>query len=159
MTMNPSPQGPSNESSPKLTLDMFSGLEPQLKEALAIRMRVFVEEQGVDPALEIDDDDAVAWHVLARLDGVPVGTARLVMLDQLRAKIGRVAVLPESRGRGIASQLVKLLMEYARREGRTQALLDSQLPVIPLYEKLGFTPVGEVFLDADILHRRMIRKL
>ncbi len=142
-----------------ITLDMFSGTDPQLKEALEIRCRVFVEEQGVDPALEIDDYDGVAWHVLARLDGTPVGTARLVMLDQQRAKIGRVAVLPEYRGQGIATQLVKLLMEYSRREGRTQAILDAQLTVIPLYEKLGFEAVGEVFLDADILHRRMIRKL
>jgi len=156
MTRGPEKNG---QSPADLTLDMFSGLDPQLKEALAIRMRVFVEEQGVDPALEIDDDDAVAWHVVARIDGEPAGTARLVMLDQLRAKIGRVAVLPEYRGHGIATQLVKLLMEYARREGRTQAILDSQLPVMPLYEKLGFTAVGEVFLDADILHRRMIRKL
>jgi predicted GNAT family N-acyltransferase len=142
-----------------LTLDMFSGTDPQLKEALAIRWRVFVEEQNVDPALEIDDYDGVAWHVLARLDGQPVGTARMVMLDQHRAKIGRVAVLSEHRGKGIATQLVQLLMEYARREGRTQAILDSQLTAMPLYEKLGFEAEGEVFLDADILHRRMVRKL
>ncbi len=142
-----------------LTFDMFSGTDPLLKEALAIRATVFVEEQGVDPALEIDDYDGVAWHVLARVDGEPVGTARLVMLDQLRAKIGRVAVLSAYRGQGIATQLVQLLMEYARREGRTQALLDSQLTVMPLYEKLGFVAEGEVFLDADILHRRMTRKL
>jgi predicted GNAT family N-acyltransferase len=142
-----------------LTFDMFGGTDPQLKEALAIRAVVFIEEQGVDPALEIDDYDGVAWHVLARIDGEPVGTARLVMLDQLRAKIGRVAVLPTHRGQGIATQLVQLLMEYARREGRTQALLDSQLTVMPLYEKLGFVAEGEVFLDADILHRRMARKL
>lgn len=140
-------------------IDMFPGTDPQLKAALEIRFRVFVEEQGVDPNLEIDDYDGVAWHVLARVDGQPAGTARLVMLDQQRAKIGRVAVLPEYRGQGIASQLVQLLMEYARREGRTQAILDAQLPVIPLYEKLGFEAVGEVFLDADILHRRMVRKL
>ncbi|MNY67581.1 hypothetical protein D3C86_2051980 [compost metagenome] len=50
-------------------------------------------------------------------------------------------------------------MEYARREGRTQAVLDSQLSAMPLYEKLGFEAEGEVFLDADILHRRMTRKL
>lgn len=142
-----------------LSLDLFTGTEPGLKEALAIRMRVFVEEQGVDPALEIDDYDGVAWHVVARRDGEAVGTARLVMLDQQRAKIGRVAVVPEHRGQGIASQLVRLLMDYAKREGRTEALLDAQLPVIPLYEKLGFTAVGEVFLDADLLHRRMTRKL
>ncbi len=144
---------------PVLSFEMFSGTEAPLKEALFIRMRVFVEEQGVDPALEIDDYDGVSWHVLARLDGQAVGTARLVMLDQHCAKIGRVAVLDEHRGQGIASQLVKLLMEYAHREGRTEAILDSQLAAIPLYEKLGFHAVGEVFLDADILHRRMIRKL
>lgn len=142
-----------------LTFTMFDGTEPPLEEALAIRFQVFVEEQGVDPALEVDDYDGVAWHVLARADGEPVGTARLVMLDQQRAKIGRVAVLPEHRGHGIGTQLVQLLMEYARREGRKEALLDAQLSAMSLYEKLGFEAVGEVFLDADILHRRMTRKL
>lgn len=142
-----------------LTFEIFGGTEAALKDALAIRWQVFVEEQGVDPDLEIDDLDGVAWHVLAREDGEPLGTARLVMLDQLRAKIGRVAVLPEARGRGIGTQLVRLLMEYARREGRKEAILDAQLSAMSLYEKLGFEAIGEVFLDADILHRRMTRKL
>lgn len=142
-----------------LILDLFPGTDPQLRDALAVREAVFVQEQGVPIEEEIDDYDGVAWHVLARVDDAPVATARLVSLDADRVKIGRVATLPDYRGQGIATKLVKLLMEFARREGFGEAILDSQLAAMPVYEKLGFAPIGEVFLDAGILHRRMTRKL
>lgn len=142
-----------------LTLDLFAGTDPQVRDALRIRETVFVEEQGVPLELEIDDYDGIAWHVLAREDETPVGTARLISLDASRVKIGRVATLASHRGKGIASKLVKLLMEYARREGFAEAVLDSQLEAMPLYEKLGFVAEGPIFMDADIPHRRMTRKL
>ncbi len=142
-----------------LTLDLFPGTDPQLRDALQVREAVFVQEQGVPIEEEIDDYDGVAWHVIARVDDAPVATARLVSMDADRVKIGRVATLPDYRGQGIATKLVKLLMEYARREGFSEAVLDSQLAAMPLYEKLGFVAGGEVFLDAGILHRRMTRKL
>lgn len=142
-----------------LALDLFPGTDPQLRDALAVRAAVFVQEQGVPLEEEIDDYDGVAWHVLARINDAPVATARLVSLDADRVKIGRVATLGDYRGRGIATKLVTLLMEYARREGFCEAVLDSQLAAMLLYEKLGFEPVGPVFLDAGILHRRMTRKL
>lgn len=142
-----------------LILDLFAGTDPQLRDALGVRDLVFVQEQGVPPEEEIDDYDGVAWHVIARVDEAPVGTARLVSLDADRVKIGRVATLPAFRGQGIASKLVRLLMEFARREGFDTAVLDSQLAAMPVYEKLGFVAEGEVFLDAGILHRRMTRKL
>ena len=142
-----------------MTFDLFPGTAPQLKEALAIRHEVFVLEQNVPIELEIDDHDGIAWHILAYEGDQPVATARLVTLDADRVKIGRVSTLEAYRHRGIATGLVRLLLEYAQREGFSEAILDSQLPVLPLYEKLGFVPQGEVFLDADILHRRMSRKL
>ncbi|MBO9541346.1 GNAT family N-acetyltransferase [bacterium] len=142
-----------------LTLDLFAGTDPQVRDALRIRETVFVQEQGVPLDLEIDDYDGIAWHVLAREDDQAVATARLISLDASRVKIGRVATLPAHRGKGIASKLVRLLMEYARREGFAEAVLDSQLDAMPLYEKLGFVAEGQIFMDADIPHRRMTRKL
>ncbi|HEY9899341.1 MAG TPA: GNAT family N-acetyltransferase [Pantanalinema sp.] len=142
-----------------LSLDLFAGTDPQVRDALRIREAVFVHEQGVPLDLEIDDYDGIAWHVLASEDDTPVATARLISLDASRVKIGRVATLKPHRGKGIASKLVRLLMEYARREGFTEAVLDSQLEAMPLYEKLGFVAEGPIFMDADIPHRRMTRKL
>lgn len=138
---------------------LFPGTDPLLASALAIRQAVFVDEQGVPPELEIDDYDGIAWHALATLDGAPAATARLVTLDAARVKIGRVATLASFRRRGLAGQLLELLMEYARREGFVEAILDSQLSALPLYEQHGFVAEGEIFVEADLPHRRMRRKL
>ena len=44
-------------------------------QAFAIRMRVFVREQRVPAAIELDRDDDRAIHFLASVDGRAVGTA------------------------------------------------------------------------------------
>src|SRR5256886_11575376 len=51
----------------------------ELEKAFAIRTRVFVKEQGVPEAIELDRDDRRAWHFLAFVGRRPVGTARIVM--------------------------------------------------------------------------------
>jgi predicted GNAT family N-acyltransferase len=143
----------------ELILDFVAGTDPKFRDALLVRQAVFVEEQGIDPEIEVDEYDGICWHALAYLGDQVVGTARLVTLDRFTAKIGRVAVLGEARGRGIASALMRLLEDYAKREGLTRAVLDSQFQVIPLYEKLGYEAEGEPFLDAGIVHKRMTKAL
>ena len=63
----------------------------------AIRRAVFIIEQQVPEALEWDDDDAAATHLLAidPASGEAVGTARILP----DGRIGRMAVLPSWRGR------------------------------------------------------------
>ncbi len=120
----------------------------------AVRMKVFVEEQGVPPWEEMDEYDDVAEHFLVAVDGQVVGTARLVDKGEGVGKIGRVAVLPEYRGRGFGRDLMRQVMEAGFRRFQT-LMLDAQLAVIPFYEALGFAAEGDVFLDAGIEHRRM----
>ncbi len=73
------------------------GKTEDLAACLALRRAVFIDEQGVSEADEIDDLDAEAVHLLAIKDTAPVGTARLLILGDT-GKIGRVCVLPEARG-------------------------------------------------------------
>ena len=49
----------------------------EVEQALAIRCAVFVAEQGVAEALEIDGRDPAARHLLDFRQGKPVGTLRL----------------------------------------------------------------------------------
>ena len=65
----------------------------------ALRRIVFIDEQGVSEADEVDDKDGAAIHLLAQLGGVPIGSARL-LCDGATGKIGRVCVLAEHRGSG-----------------------------------------------------------
>ncbi len=130
-----------------------------LDACLALRFKVFVDEQAVPVEEERDALDAVATHLLATIDGTPMGTARIVWLDDT-AKIGRVCVLKATRGTGLGKQLIEAAVAVAAgRKGITKAKLGSQVHAIGFYEKLGFEVFGPVYLDAGIEHRDMVRAL
>ncbi|WP_018657240.1 GNAT family N-acetyltransferase [Actinomadura flavalba] len=126
--------------------------------ALAIRMRVFVTEQGVPPEIELDADDAAARHFLARLDGRPVGTARLLDRDGTGV-LGRLAVLPETRGTGLGAALVRAVEAQARAESLTAVRLHAQTSARGFYERLGYTAYGPEDEEAGIPHVWMHRRL
>jgi ElaA protein len=135
--------------------------EAERAEAMRIRFAVFVEEQRVPRELEVDEFDVMAVHLLAVEEGTgnPIGTARILDKGKGVAKIGRVAVLPGYRGRGVGEALMRAALDRARRSGHTVAVLDAQVPVIGFYERLGFVAEGAVFDDAGIPHRRMSLRL
>ncbi len=126
----------------------------QMAAAYAIRRRVFIEEQKIDPELERDHYDLSALHVLALENGRTVGCGRVV-LTAAGAKIGRMAVLAEKRGGGIGRMVLDALVEIARRNGARLAYLHAQVPVEGFYLKSGFHGASEVFEEAGIPHRRM----
>jgi ElaA protein len=72
----------------------------------ALRRTVFIEEQGVSEADEVDDRDGEAIHLLATVAGRPVGSARL-LIEGDTGKIGRVCVLAEARGTGLGAALMR----------------------------------------------------
>ncbi|MCL3881788.1 GNAT family N-acetyltransferase [Marivita sp. GX14005] len=125
----------------------------------ALRHTVFVEEQNVPPELERDALDASAIHLLASVEGTPMGAARIVLTGDT-GKIGRVCVLPEARGTGLGASLIREALHILNAQtGITRAVLGAQLSALTFYEKLGFTAYGEVFDDAGIDHRMMEYRL
>lgn len=125
----------------------------------ALRRTVFIEEQGVAESDEIDDLDGEAIHLLAWQDGKAVGTARILLMGD-NAKIGRVCVLQDARGTGLGTKLIRAAIDVLRaRPGIRRVKLGSQLHATGFYEKLGFKAVGQVYDDAGIPHRDMIREL
>ena len=125
----------------------------------ALRRTVFIEEQNVPEADEVDGRDAGAVHLLATVDGRPVGTARLLVSGD-SGKIGRVCVLAEMRGKGIGALLIEAAVrEFAANPAIGKVKLSAQINALPFYERLGFTAEGDEYLDAGIVHRDMFRTL
>ena len=125
----------------------------------ALRRRVFIEEQGVSEADEIDMLDDTALHLLAIRDGVAVGTVRL-LVEGHTVKIGRVCVLADRRGQGLGAALMQAAVAEARKlPGVTTAKLGAQTHALGFYERLGFSAFGPEYLDAGITHRDMKRTL
>lgn len=135
------------------------GLTTDLATCHALRRQVFIEEQRVPEAEEVDGRDAEALHILAKKDGEAIGCARILLIGEI-GKIGRVCVLGAYRGQGIGVALIEAALQVLRDQpGVSQAKLGSQTHAIGFYEKLGFHATGPEYLDAGIAHRDMLRDL
>ncbi len=125
----------------------------------ALRRTVFIEEQGISEADELDDRDDAAVHLLARDNTGALGSARLLVEDGT-GKIGRVCVLPQGRGRGIGAALIRAGVAHFRHRGDLATVkLGAQTHALGFYAALGFHAVGEVYDDAGIAHQDMILSL
>ena len=125
----------------------------------ALRRAVFIEEQGVSEADEVDGLDDQAIHLLATLDGTPVGSARLLAMGET-GKVGRVCVLAQARGTGLGAALMQAAVEEFRRiPGMKQVKLGAQTHALGFYERLGFAAFGPEYMDAGIPHRDMVLAL
>lgn len=131
-----------------------------LTDAFAVRIAVFVDEQGFSRELEIDDTDPVAHHVVLYREGRPVATGRLFPQEEDNSVyvIGRVAVHKEHRG-GTGRQLMLLLEQEALLLGAVATTLGAQEQAVPFYEKLGYVAYGESYMDEFCPHQNMKKTL
>lgn len=115
-----------------------------------LRQQVFVVEQECAyPDLDGRDLEPATRHVLMtdREDAL-VGYAR-VLDDAISWRIGRVVLVPEVRGRGLADPLMETALQVC--VGR-DVVLDAQAPLVGWYESLGYVVDGDEFLDDGIPH-------
>jgi len=125
-----------------------------LYDMLALREAIFVVEQNCIYQ-ELDGRDKIAQHLLVKLDGVVVACLRLLPPagQELRARVGRVAVSSSWRKRGIARGLVEMAIAKARLDYPSQGIyLDAQTYLQVFYESLGFHVCGNEFLEDGIPH-------
>lgn len=150
--------------------------ESALPDLRSVRETVFVQEQNVPLDMEWDELDPLCRHVLARdAQGRAIGTGRLVPplaaiqgpiarvaveadpSEATTARIGRMAVLADWRGRGVGDALLRALIDEARRLGWREVSLHAQVSAIGFYVRHGFLPCDAPFVEAGIDHQTMHR--
>ena len=131
----------------------------ELYDALALRCRVFVLEQGPYP--DPDGLDRVSWHLLGH-DGAGALQAYLRVVDPgarfAEPSMGRVITSPEVRGTGAGRLLVA---EGVRRIDETWPGLDNRISaqahLAEFYGSFGYKTQGDAYLEDGILHVEMVR--
>ncbi|MBQ8287733.1 MAG: GNAT family N-acetyltransferase [Clostridia bacterium] len=128
------------------------------EEAKSIRITVFCEEQGF--VEEFDDADNVAVHLVAFDGDTAIGTCRYYETEITGCYlIGRIAVCRSYRGRGIGGMLVRAAEAQIVSRGGTRAHIGAQVRAMPFYESIGYTPVGERYMDEHVEHQGMEKEL
>ena len=132
--------------------------QAEVDAALALRERVFVGEQGVSLEADRDGHDNRALHVVAVDAGRVVGTCRLLFADDV-ARLGRLAVEPLLRGGGLGGAILAAAERLAASRGATMMRLHAQTAALSLYERAGYGPRGERFMEEGIEHLTMEKDL
>ncbi|MBI4200969.1 MAG: GNAT family N-acetyltransferase [Chloroflexi bacterium] len=131
----------------------------ELEGVRSLRLRVFVEEQGVPREMELDALDATALHAVAVQDGAIVGTGRLILDAPAHGVIGRMAVSLPLRRQGIGTDVLAFLEDCAHSLGIQRITLHAQSYVKEFYSCRGYQEEGEPFLEAGIQHIQMSKAL
>ncbi len=119
--------------------------------ARAVRDAVFIDEQGIDEALEHDKCDPHVQHVVLFIEENPIATGRI---DE-NGKIGRVAVLKTYRKQGHGHRVMEALETKARHFGLKKVFVHAQCTVVSFYRQRGYIPLGEETMEAGIPHQYM----
>ncbi|MCU1592507.1 MAG: acetyltransferase [Frankiales bacterium] len=154
-----------------MTVQVRLARAEEMPAVYALRYEVFVVGQDVPVDLERDELDAAADHVVALDPERLVGTGRLVdgrideegRLETATAgavgTVGRMAVCAQARGTGVGRSLLEALVDRARARGLPAVELHAQVHARAFYERAGFQPFGDVYLEAGIEHVGMRREL
>lgn len=114
-------------------------------DAIRIRTDVFIIEQKCPPGWEPDELDKVSKHYVAIVDNNIVGTVRLKEDKKNIAKMERMAVKKEFRGKGIGTGLTNHVIERARKKGFKKLWMQAQRHAQKMYERVGFKTISKTY--------------
>uniref|UniRef100_M4C436 N-acetyltransferase domain-containing protein n=1 Tax=Hyaloperonospora arabidopsidis (strain Emoy2) TaxID=559515 RepID=M4C436_HYAAE len=137
----------------------------EMQQAMALRRKVFIDEQGICEAVETEDshdNKASTIHFVGKDSetGEYVAVARCLLDEPHRkAKFGRVAVLAKSRGKTFGVQLMNAIEQHVR-ERVDQFVLSSQYGRKAFYEKCGYSCTSDdIYLEEGIEHCCMVKSV
>ena len=108
-----------------------------------------VRVQGMNRAFhiplreEFDEKDAFGTKYIVVLDdGYPMGTCRFYPVFGGAVSLGRVVILPEYRGQNLGRRMLEEAERWIKELGYTQILVNSRIPAVGFYQKLGYVKTG-----------------
>ncbi len=93
--------------------------------------------------------------LVAKTAGAVVGTGTLRSISPHRVEIVRMSTAPSSRRTGVASAILKQLLEHARAVGAQEVVLEttsSWASAVGFYTKHGFAQIREQGGDTHFIH-------
>jgi ElaA protein len=133
----------------------------ELYKLLQLRQEVFVVEQDC-PYVDADDKDQVSYHLMGRDE-----LGRLVAYTRILEKgisytdycsIGRVITSMACRSTGEGYRLMEMSIQKCNELWLNIPIkISAQAHLQKFYGRLGFDPVGETYLEDNIIHIGMVR--
>ena len=129
----------------------------EVYEILKARAKIFMFEQKIW-YLDMDNVDYNAQHLFLEENGEVVAYLR-AFSGETDGEIHIGRVLSVEHNKGLGTVLMNKALEYFKENDVKSIVLNSQIPAVRFYKKLGFDTFGEEVIEAGIPHIKMVKHL
>lgn len=126
---------------------------------LELRDKVLRKPLGMslyNESLDVEKNDV---HIGAFLNSKLVGVLILTKLNTDEVKMRQVAVVEDMRNQTIGSKLVRYAEEYSIKAGYSKMILNARKTAVGFYKGLGYSIINNEFMEINIPHYKMIKRL
>jgi predicted GNAT family N-acyltransferase len=106
-------------------------------------------------AKDISDEAGQMHFGLFEPEGTLVACVIAVPLSQIEAKIRQMAVLTSRQRQGFGAKIMGEVERVLRAKGFSKLVLHARVSVAGFYRRLGYSAVGDEFVEVTIPHVRM----
>ncbi len=118
--------------------------------AYYVRIQAMARKHHIPLSVEFDEHDTPDTKYIVIVDDyLPIATCRLYAIDHVRIMLGRIVVLPEYRGQGIGTLVVKEAEQWAMELGFQTSVLESRDNKIHFYETMGYVADMERKIEGE----------
>jgi len=78
-------------------------------------------------------------------------------LSPTDARIRQMAVAPAEQGKGLGQRIMREMENSLRARGYRKLELDARATAAGFYEKLGYSAVGDPFIEVTVPHFKMVK--
>ena len=118
--------------------------------AYYVRIQAMARKHHIPLSVEFDEHDTPDTKYIVIVDDyLPIATCRLYAIDHTKIMLGRIVVLPEYRGQGIGTLVVKEAEQWAMELGFQTSVLESRDNKIHFYETMGYVADMERKIEGE----------
>jgi GNAT superfamily N-acetyltransferase len=132
---------------------------PEYVAMLGLREAVLRRPLGLSFTAEEVAREVGCIHLAGFLGEEVVATLLLQPHDAATVQMRQVAVSPGLQGSGIGARLLLAAEDAARRRGFRRMVAHARMTALAFYERHGYTPEGEIFVETTIPHRMVTKAL
>ncbi len=131
----------------------------QYRSACRLRETVLREPLGLLLSEADLRGEAEQLHFGMYADEELVACVTAVPVAATKARIRQTAVAPGYQRQGVARDMMRQVEAILAAHGYTTLSLHARTSAVGFYLKLGYTTVGDEFIEVTVPHQKMIKKL
>ncbi len=142
-----------------MALKMIQYSSKEYQQMLALRHQMLRKPLGLEFSKEELEKEEHNVLLGCFDDDVLEGCCMLVETSKKEVRLRQMAVLSGLQGKGIGRVMMLFAENVARDRRYQKIIMHSRLSSIPFFEKLGYSVVGEPFIELTIQHVVMEKEL